>query len=211
MAWLKVFSFKTWFRRPRTNRDLGWTAEAGEGKRGYRGHAQTLFREFVKYGPGGKRRGSTYSGQAAHGKGTQRDGRRDENLRELFVEHSGKKRWLWETIHFIGLLGCAHAHAQDQGHFEILHWRKWAPYVSSSHHAYRLNKLLLKEKEDKQVCYNILTCLWIATFKGEARKFFEDRQYEFIENVIKVLQLHGNEKIVRIILYIFKVNRLTHQ
>ena len=49
--------------------------------------------------------------------------------------------------------------------------------------------------------------MWIATFKPYARHFFETRQNEFIENVIKVLQLHGNEKIVRIILYIFKVSR----
>ncbi len=66
---------------------------------------------------------------------------------------------------------------------------------------------MIKEREDKQVCYNILTCMWIITFKPHARHFFENRQNEFIENIIKVLQLHGNEKIVRIILYIFKVRK----
>ena len=65
--------------------------------------------------------------------------------------------------------------------------------------------MLIKEREDKQICYNLLVSLWIATFKPYARHFFEHRQNEFIENIIKVLQLHGNEKIVRIILYIFKV------
>ena len=69
----------------------------------------------------------------------------------------------------------------------------------------RINALLAKEREDKQVCYNLLTCVWIITFRKTTRPFFENRQNEFVENVIKVLQLHGNEKIVRIILYIFKV------
>ena len=76
-----------------------------------------------------------------------------------------------------------------------------------SHTIFRLNYLLIKEREDKQVCYNILTSIWIITFKPHTRMFFENRQNEFIENIIKVLQLHGNEKIVRIILYIFKVKR----
>ncbi len=68
-----------------------------------------------------------------------------------------------------------------------------------------LNTLLIREREDKQICYNLLVSLWITAFKPYARQFFENRQNEFIENIIKVLQLHGNEKIIRIILYIFKV------
>ena len=78
-------------------------------------------------------------------------------------------------------------------------------YLTLIHSTNRINALLTKEREDKQVCYNLLTCVWIITFRKTTRSFFENRQNEFIENVIKVLQLHGNEKIVRIILYIFKV------
>eukprot|EP00826_Nyctotherus_ovalis_P011792 TRINITY_DN13072_c0_g1_i11.p1 TRINITY_DN13072_c0_g1~~TRINITY_DN13072_c0_g1_i11.p1 ORF type:complete len:312 (-),score=97.35 TRINITY_DN13072_c0_g1_i11:653-1588(-) len=80
-----------------------------------------------------------------------------------------------------------------------------ALYFIKSEGLTTLNELLLKEKEDKQICYNLLVSFWITTFKPHAQRFFETRQNEFIENMIKVLQLHGNEKIVRVILYIFKV------
>ena len=69
---------------------------------------------------------------------------------------------------------------------------------------------MIKEREDKQVCYNLLTCVWIISFKPFTRQNFENRQNEFVENIIKILQLHGNEKIVRIILYIFKVGRMDY-
>jgi hypothetical protein len=68
-----------------------------------------------------------------------------------------------------------------------------------------IRTLLRKERDDKQTCYNLLTCLWIISFKPYTHRNFEDRENEFLESIIKILQLHGNEKIVRIILYIFKV------
>lgn len=70
---------------------------------------------------------------------------------------------------------------------------------------YLIRSLLKKERDDKQICYNLLTCLWIISFKPHTLRYFEDKQNEFFESIIKILQLHGNEKIVRIILYIFKV------
>lgn len=69
-----------------------------------------------------------------------------------------------------------------------------------------LKALLKKEKDDKQVCYNLLSCLWIISFKSFTRQHFQNRDNEFIESIIKILQLHGNEKIVRMILFTLKVN-----
>lgn len=69
-----------------------------------------------------------------------------------------------------------------------------------------LNLILRKEKEDKQTCYNLLVCFWIISLKPFARKIFENRDNEFLENIIRILQLHGNENIIRVISHIFKVS-----
>lgn len=67
-----------------------------------------------------------------------------------------------------------------------------------------LSDLLVSERDDKRICYDILCCLWMISFKPEGRNFFENKQYELVEKVIKILQQHGNEKIARITLYFFK-------
>eukprot|EP00824_Muranothrix_gubernata_P020504 TRINITY_DN40968_c0_g1_i1.p1 TRINITY_DN40968_c0_g1~~TRINITY_DN40968_c0_g1_i1.p1 ORF type:complete len:464 (+),score=85.51 TRINITY_DN40968_c0_g1_i1:170-1393(+) len=68
----------------------------------------------------------------------------------------------------------------------------------------KLVRILQDEGEDMQISYNVIACIWLLSFKPLSIPYFEDRKNEAIDVIIKTLQMFRREKIVRIVLHLFR-------